>query len=181
MELRRTVGFIEIEHLKRWTFGKTVLRVMNSKNDNLKNDPNAQSIVIKIQHVNAQGNNLSSALLTGDTDAQTWRYSICQNYDKSDLSTDILLASHHGSLSFFDDPSDEKSYYLDHLNAIAPAMTIISVGDNAHGHPEDKAVKFYESKSSGSDKGNKLKRTDVHDNIKLVLKDEGGWSLWDNQ
>lgn len=181
MELRRTVGFVEVEPLKRWNFGKTILRVMNSKNDDLSDDPNAQSIVIKVQHVDAEEKNLSSALLTGDTDAQTWRLSICEKYSKADLATDILLASHHGSISFFDDPSDEKNYYLAHLEAIAPSMTIISVGDNGHGHPDAKAVKFYETHSKGSSLGNKLKRTDEHGNIRLILKDEGGWTLSDKQ
>lgn len=181
MELRRAVGFVEVEHLKRWTFGKSVLRVMNSKNDDLPDDPNAQSVVIKVQHLDEQARNLASALLTGDTDAQTWRVSILKNYTKADLSTDILLGSHHGSISFFDDPGDTENYYLAHLDAIAPAMTIISVGDNSHGHPDDKALKFYESKSRGSNKGNKLKRTDEHGHIKVVLKDEGGWSISDKQ
>lgn len=181
MELRRTIGFVEIERLKRWTFGKSLLRIMNSKNDDLPDDPNAQSIVIKVQHLDAQSQYLGSALLTGDSDAQTWRQSILRDYAKTDLSTDILLASHHGSISFFDDPADEKNYYLAHLDAISPAMTIISVGDNVHGHPDAKAVEFYESRSRGSDRGNKLKRTDEHGNIKVLLKDEGGWSLWDKQ
>ena len=74
-----------------------------------------------------------------------------------------------------------KKYYLDHLDAIAPAMTIISVGNNAHGHPDNEALKLYESRSTGSNKGNKLKRTDKHGHIKLVLEDNGGWLISDNQ
>src|SRR3989344_2581782 len=179
MDLRRTVGYVEVEKLKRWTFGKSLLRVMNSKNDGLIDDPNAQSIVIKVQHVDMQSRNLASAMLTGDSDAQTWRHSILKDYAISDLSADILLASHHGSLSFFDDPADEKHYYLAHLKAISPAMTIISVGDNGYGHPDSKAISFYEEHSKGSNKGNKIKRTDEHGNIKLALKDEGGWSILD--
>lgn len=181
MELRRTVGYREIERLKRWTFGKSLLRVMNSKNDDLPDDPNAQSIVIKVQHQDERSQSFTSALLTGDTDARTWRYSVLKHYAKSDLSTDILLASHHGSLSFFDDPADTENYYLEHLRAISPAMTIISVGDNVHGHPDPKAIKFYETHSGGSNKGTKLKRTDEHGTIKVLLDDKEGWKLWDKQ
>lgn len=181
MDLRRTVGYVEVESRKCWNFGQTKLRVMNAKNDDLADEPNAQSIVIKVEHLSSQGAILASAMLTGDTDAATWRYSIQENYSSSDLSSDILLASHHGSLSFFDDPADDQHYYLGHLKSLSPAMTIVSVGDNAHGHPESKALEFYEKHSRGSNKGTKLKRTDEHGNIRLVLKDDGGWSLNDGQ
>ena len=181
MDLRRRVGFLEVEKLKKWTFGNTILRIMNSNNDDLPNDPNAQSIVIKVQHTNSNGGYLSSAMLTGDTNAATWRYSIQKNYDKSDLSTEILLASHHGSISFFDDEKDTEHYYTNHINNMSPAMTIISVGTNSHGHPDKKAIELYEKYSRGWNQGNKLKRTDDNGNVKLILKDEGGWSLNDNQ
>ena len=105
MALRRKVGFTEVEPRTYYSSGKSVLRIMNAKNENLANNPNAQSIVIKVQHSDGTGKNLSSALLTGDTDAQAWRKFILKKYSKSDLSTDILLASHHGSISFFDDPT----------------------------------------------------------------------------
>ena len=36
---------------------------------------------------------------------------------------------------------------------------------------------FYEKYSSGLNQGNKLKRTDSNGKIKLILKDEDGWSL----
>ena len=54
MELRRTAGFVEIERRKRYTLGKSLHRIMNSKNDEVPDDPNAQSIVIKVQHLDMQ-------------------------------------------------------------------------------------------------------------------------------
>lgn len=69
------------------------------------------------------------------------------------------MAAHHGSISFFDDPDDEKHYYTTHIQAISPAMTIISVGKNNYGHPDETAVKFYRKYSTGSDNGNKVYRT----------------------
>lgn len=177
MELRRTAGYVEVEARKRYDYGNTRLRIMNSKNDNLPDDANAQSIVIKVVHRdNAADIDYGSVFLTGDTDAVTWK-DIRKNYTDSDLSCSILLASHHGALTYFDDPSDEQSYYTSHLQAKNPAMTIISVGDNPHGHPDEKAIKFYEMYSTGSDKGNKVYRTDVQGNMCVTLNDGGGWNL----
>lgn len=177
MDLRRSVGFLEVERRKYYDYGNTRLRVMNSKNDDLPDNANAQSIVIKVVHHDARRDvNHDSVLLTGDTDAVAWQ-SIRSYYADGDLSCSLLLASHHGSITFFDDPSDEKNYYVAHVNAMKPAMTIVSVGDNGHGHPHDKALELYKKYSTGSNKGNKIKRTDMHGTLRLELKDDGGWSL----
>lgn len=177
MELRRKVEAKEVESLKRYDYGNTRLRIMNAKNDDLADNANAQSIVIKVVHRDSKNDkDHASVLLTGDTDAATWKV-IRKRYNDVDLSCSLLLASHHGSLSYFDDPSDEKYYYLDHLKAKSPAMTIVSVGKNGHGHPDKKALELYEKHSSGSHKGNKICRTDVHGHISVTLKDGGGWSL----
>lgn len=173
MGLRRRVTYKTINRLKRWEFGKTLLRVMNSNNDDLPNDPNAQSIVIKVQHRNAQGGHLSSALLTSDTDACTWRDSIQKHYKNEDLKTDILLAGHHGSITFFDDPKDTQHYYVGHISAMSPSLAIISVGNNSHGHPHPEATDLYEKYVTGTSDGTKVMRTDMHDTIKVVLDDNG--------
>jgi beta-lactamase superfamily II metal-dependent hydrolase len=116
-------------------------------------------------------------MLTGDTDAATWKH-IRGHYYDAELACSIFLASYHGSLTFFDDPSDDKYYFTDHLKAMSPGMTVISVGeDNAHGHPDSNALKFYEKYSEGSSKGNKIKRTDEHGSLLLELKNDGGWSM----
>ncbi len=178
MTLRRDVGYTEIEPRKYWDKGIVRLRIFNSKNDDLPDNANAQSIVMKVVHRHpSAGSNPASAMLTGDSDAVAWK-DIRKYYKDSELVCSILLASHHGSVTFFDDPGDEKNYYTSHLRAMSPAMTVISVGkDNAHGHPDDKALEFYEKYSTGSNKGNKLKRTDEHGSLILELKDDGGWSL----
>lgn len=178
MNLRREVGYTEIEPRKYYDKGIVRLRIFNSKNDDLSDNPNAQSIVIKVVHRHsAAGNDPASAMLTGDTDAVTWK-DIRRHYNDSDFSCSILLASHHGSVTFFDDPSNEKNYYTDHVRAMSPAMTILSVGkDNPHGHPDKKAIELYSKYSTGSSNGNKIKRTDIHGSLRLELKDDGGWSL----
>jgi competence protein ComEC len=181
MDLRRRVGCKEVEARKRWDYADTRLRIMNAKNDDLPDDPNAQSIVMKVEHRSATNNiTYDSVMLCGDTDAVTWK-DIMTHYDEGEFSSSLLLGSHHGSLTFFDDPGDEKYYYLAHIKAIKPAMTILSVGDNSFGHPDEKAIELYEKYSSGSNKGNKLYRTDLQGNMRVVLKDGGGWSLSKNR
>lgn len=177
MQLRRAVGFTEVKHKTRYDHGNTRLRIMNSRNDDLSDNANAQSIVVKVVHRDSESNtDHASALLTGDTDAVTWQ-NIRTHYNDSELSCSILLASHHGSITYFDDPADDRHYYTAHVTAKSPAMTVVSVGNNSHGHPDAKALSLYEKFSSGSNKGNKVYRTDEKGHIKLILKDGGGWTL----
>jgi competence protein ComEC len=177
MQLRRAVGFDEVKHKTRYDHGNTRLRIMNSKNDDLADNANAQSIVVKVVHRDSASDiDHASTLLTGDTDAVTWQ-NIRKYYSDSDLSCSILLASHHGSITYFDDPTDERNYYTGHVKAKSPEMTVVSVGDNAHCHPDAQALSLYEKYSRGSKQGNKVFRTDEKGHIKLILKDGGGWTL----
>jgi len=93
------------------------------------------------------------------------------------LQSSILLASHHDSIDFFDDPSDEETYYTDHIMKILPAMTLVSVCLNVNNLSDSNAMKLYEKYSTGSDQGNKVFTTQDRGTMKLTLKDEGGWSL----
>lgn len=175
MELRRAVGFEEKKKLTRQDLGMTRLRYLSAKDDRLEKNANAQGLVIKVEHWNTNSCG-SSAILTGDCDAETWRCGIMQDYGASDVSASFLMGAHHGSITFFDDPSDTQHYYTAHMQAIKPAMTIISVGDNAHGHPDKKAIELYEKYSTGSKQGNKVFTTEEKGTMKLTLKDDG-WSL----
>lgn len=175
MDLRRAVGFEEKKKQTRQDLGLTRLRYLSAKDERLEKNANAQGLVIKVEHWN-NANCGSSTILTGDCDAETWRYGIMKDYAASDVKTSILMGAHHGSITFFDDPADKEHYYTAHIDAIKPAMTIISVGDNAHGHPDKKAIELYEKHSTGSDKGNKVFTTQDKGTMKLTLKDNG-WSL----
>lgn len=178
MGLRRQVGFSEIAPRKYWDYGNTRLRVLNSKNDDLADDPNAQGIVMMVVHRDALRNiNYHSALLTADTDAVTWK-DIRRHYpNDQDLACTILVASHHGSATFFDDPSDEANYYIGHIRAMSPRMTLVSVGSNGYGHPDPNALRLYEKHSHGSPQGHKIWRTDRERTMRLDLTDDGGWWL----
>jgi competence protein ComEC len=177
MNLRRTVGHRIIKKKKFEEFGKTRFRYFSAKDDRLPKDANAQGVVIKVEQRD-ESKCLASAMLTGDSDAETWRYGIMKDYSNKDLKSSILMAGHHGSDTFFDDPNDKKNYFEAHMQAIDPYMTIVSVGKNSHGHPDKKALEFYEEYSKGSpNKGNKVFRTDNKGTMRLTLKDKGGWSL----
>ncbi len=171
MNLRRSIGR-NVEAQKIWTFGDCKLRIMNSENDDF-DDANEQSLVVKLEY----GNN--GVMLAGDTSYRSWKEFVEKKYSNNDLSSDILLASHHGSISFFDDPNDEQNHYVSHIKKINPAMTIISVGDNDT-HPDENAVKLYKKYSRGSNKGNKIRMIKDDGNILLTLK-EGSWNLKINQ
>jgi len=174
MDFRRNMGdevwIAKPNHILK---AKPNVKILNGVRDGL-DDPNSQSIVLHIS------NNNSSVLLSGDTDAIVWKdYIMKEASDK--IKSDILLASHHGSLTFFDDTRDEKYHYVSHIQAISPSMTIISVGTNPHGHPDKKALEYYDKYSKGSNLGNKVYRTDEKGNIKLELKDDDGWNLTGEQ
>lgn len=174
MDLRRTVGYDVAKAWTYYTYGATVIRTMNGANAALADDANAQSIVLKVEN---RGTGTASALLTGDSDASVWKNSILPMYG-DEVHSSVLLGSHHGSLTFFDDPANERYYYIDHLKRIAPTLTVLSVGPNVHGHPEPKALDFYRSNSSGTTAGVtglRLLRTDEVGNMRLDLHDDGSW------
>jgi len=173
MDLRRRVGYREIEARTYDTYGDTKFRWMNSKCEDYS-DPNEQSIVLKLEHDGG-----SSCLLAGDTNFRPWKEKIMLFY-RQNVGSNIFLAPHHGSLTFFDDPSDSKNYYIEHIKTISPAMTLISVGPNVHGLPDAKAVELYKKYSTGSAQGNKVFTTEDNGNMRLVLESET-WTLSPNQ
>ena len=177
MDLRRLVGSRVIKKKTRDDFGRTRFRFLSAQDERLPDNANAQGIVIKVEQRNAaKDRSEGSAMLPGDSDAETWRHGILADYAKSVVSSKILMAAHHGSISFFDDP-DDSYYYTAHLAAIRPAMTLVSVGSNSHGHPSETALNYYRKYSTGSDKGNKVYRTDTKGTMKLKLKSGGGWNI----
>ena len=182
MRLRRKVGSKVIGKQKRWDFGNTRLRCLSAKDDRLSSNANAQGIVLKVeQRTSVKSTVEGSTILSGDCDAETWKYGILKDYRSTEVSCDILLGGHHGSITFFEDPDDDEKYYVGHMKAMSPAMSIISVGENSYGHPDEDALNLYEKYSSGSNKGNKVYRTDQQGTMKLTLKSGGGWSLSINQ
>ncbi|MDD6793858.1 MAG: hypothetical protein PUE01_00355 [Clostridiaceae bacterium] len=114
----------------------------------------------KIQHTNSMVLLLEyggrKMLLTGDSDWKSWKEKIVPNfatYNDNYENVDILIASHHGSRSFFTDENsndtiDEEenpdTTYLESIKLINPVITLISCGDyKEYHHPNDDAMKLY--------------------------------------
>lgn len=99
-------------------------------------------------------------LLTGDSGWESWRDKIVPNFKGKTGSyenTDILIASHHGSRSFFtsadtiNEEENPDNTFTEHLKQIKPKITLISCGnyDYKDYHlPNDEAVKLYKKYTS---------------------------------
>lgn len=175
MEIRRRVGQ-EVLAGNHWVMNNdpNVYAYVLNGNTQGETDTNRQSLVLKISYYG------SSVLLPGDTDSKIWRDSIVPQFGDL-LKSNILLASHHGSYSFFE--YNDDYYYRGHMDLINPQMTVISVGeDNPHNHPNDKALALYEKHSTGDETfGHKVFRTDEHKDIALELRGHGAWFMETHQ
>lgn len=112
----------------------------------------------KIQHTNSVVLSIrysgKSILVASDSDWKAWKEKIVPNFKNSDLlRTNILVASHHGSRSFFTDEEENDcidpeenptTTYIESICHIEPSITLISCGeyDQSH-HPNTEAVKIY--------------------------------------
>ena len=177
MALRRDVKNFIIKRRMFEISGKTRLLFMSDADKRVPNNVNDQGIVIKVEQRSQMGDScLTSVMLPGDSNAQVWRDGILKDYTTHEVRSSILMAAHHGSKSFFEIPGD-LYYYTSHIEAIKPAMVIISVGANTHGHPDKQALSLYEKYATGSGHGHKVARTDQRGTMKLTLKTEGSWAL----
>ena len=162
-----------------YDFGTTRVRIMNSKNDDLPDDPNAQSVVIKVENWYG-GHIVNSLMLTGDSDTRTWERSIIPFYGEQVTST-VLMGSHHGADDFVREPNGDL--YLQNMRAIRPRVTVVSVGDNSYGHPDPFSLLVYNLFSMGADwviggpARLKVLRTDLHGTLRLQLHDNGSWVI----
>lgn len=99
-------------------------------------------------------------LLTGDSDWKAWKENIVPNFEDETVNyedTDILIASHHGSRTFFTNKEeiDEENYpddtFTESIKHINPITTLISCGDyEQYHHPSDDALSLYEDYTSNS-------------------------------
>lgn len=180
MQLRRTVGSNVVKRQTRYDYGRTRIRILSSTDERLQKNPNAQGIVLKIEQRTSDMSTVQgSAILPGDSDAQTWRNAIMKDYSPADVKTDILMGGHHGSISFFDDPADTKNYYLEHIRSMSPALSVISVGDNSFGHPHSKSLVFYNLHSTGTKAhSKKVYRTDTDGSMTYSIYDDGSGNFY---
>lgn len=117
----------------------------------------------KIQHTNSIVLSIKyagrSILLPGDSDWKAWKEKIIPNFANTGLlDSEVLIASHHGSRSFFTDENvndtidpeaNPETTYIESLEYIKPTITIISCGEyqTTH-HPNKDALKLYKKHTS---------------------------------
>ncbi|MDO8733552.1 MAG: ComEC/Rec2 family competence protein [Elusimicrobiota bacterium] len=105
------------------------VKVLSPRKNNLFEDPNNNSIVLKITYKNV------SFLFTGDAEALA-EDEIVGNYKKSELSSVILKVPHHGS------KTSSTEYFLDAVN---PEVAVISCGRyNRFRHPHPDTVRRFD-------------------------------------
>lgn len=118
----------------------------------------------KIQHTNSMVllivYNGRKLLLTGDSDWKSWKEQIVSNFAEIEPNyenTDILIASHHGSRSFFTDEEtiDADKYpdttYIESIELINPVITLISCADYNYKNyhlPNKEAMALYKKYTS---------------------------------
>ena len=172
MRLRNDVGSRIIEKQTKYDYGRTRLQFLSAKDDRLPKNANDQGLVLKVEQRNPDMSRvMASTILSGDGSYAVWKDGIMKDYDSSQLSCNIVMAAHHGSLDFFDDPSSNH-YYVNHVKAMTPAMAIVSVGPNNYGHPDATALRLYRENSRGLDNGDKIYRTDRQQHRE---NDSQGW------
>ena len=89
-------------------------------------------------------------------DWKCWKEGIVptfSGYEHNYENTDILIASHHGSRSFFTDEElnenineedNPDSTYVESIRLIKPKITLISCGEySVHHHPNKEALALY--------------------------------------
>lgn len=115
---------------------------------------------VKIQHTNSIVLKITyggtAILLTGDSDWKSWKEKIVPNFRET-VKSDILIASHHGSRSFFTDEANDTidiqknpdTTYLEAIKYINPDVTLISCGKyETYHHPNKEAKDLYKQYSS---------------------------------
>jgi competence protein ComEC len=83
-------------------------------------------------------------MIPGDADRDAWEKHITE-YHAERIKSDILVAPHHGSRSFFK-CNEEESPYLEALKVIAPSYVIISAPtpqESPYSHPDADALELY--------------------------------------
>lgn len=128
-----------------------------------RRDVHDQCVVVSVRE------NDDSLLIVGDSRWVEWQNRLVEDYGEL-LSHDMLLASHHGSRTFFTDDEDDQDPYLGGLKAISPKVVLVAVGENSHGHPHEDALKHYE------DEAEAVFRTDEWGTL-IAESSENGWVI----
>lgn len=128
---------------------------LNSSKHNLEDtcsddeslEQHRKSIVLLLSYANRK------VLLTGDSDFYIWNKYITQKYSDIYKNSTLLVASHHGSRSFFSSSEDDciDENYLRFVGLISPVVTLISCADYNYKDyhlPNKEALEIYQSITS---------------------------------
>ena len=122
-------------------------------------DINNASIVLKVTITHPEQETLTVAILGADAEITAWQQILTEH--SQDLQADLLKVSHHGSQH----GTDQQA-----LTAICPKYSVISVGNNPHGHPNPRTLELIEAHTS-----ERVFRTDV-DGTCVFESDGLSWS-----
>ncbi len=142
----------------------------------------------RIQHVNSVVLSIEysgkSILLPSDSNWLAWKEKIVPNFKDSDLlDDDILVASHHGSRSFFTDPAENDTIsqednpdttYLESISYINPSITLISCGEKeTANHPNAEALEIYKKNTAHE----QVYTTNAKGTLAGFIDSEGNWTV----
>lgn len=140
-------------------------------------------IVLSIKYAN------KSILLTGDSDWYAWKNDIVPLFQNTNiLESQLLVASHHGSRSFFTETSGDnegidiekypETTYLDALDYIKPIVTLVPCGlcQEPHNLPNTEAMSIYRQKTA---QGNVKQVYTTYDKGHMVgfINNIGNWTI----
>lgn len=137
-KIQATVG-------KEWTFGPGKIRVLQAYNG--FDDSNQNSVVTKLTYGETE------VLFTGDCDKECETLLLGK-----DIEADILRVVHHGT---------KFGTGIDLLEKVNPSIGIISVGDNAYGHPTEETLDIL------AQEGVIIYRTDLLGDIRIKINEKG--------
>ena len=147
------------------SYGDTDVYVLSSANDFVSEGNHYLSEAAdKIQHTNCMVLLLKFAgrkmLLTGDSDWKAWKENIVPNFKNAIVNfknSDILIASHHGSRTFFtseeevDEAKHPDTTYTESIRLIKPKVTLISCAEyeyKGYHLPNKEAMRLYKEYTS---------------------------------
>ena len=148
------------------SFGKADIYCLAAEADFVESTKYSQILesAVKIQHTNSMVLLVvykeRKLLMTGDSDWKSWKEQIVPNYRDKVINyenIDILIASHHGSRSFFTDAdtidldSNPNTTYIESIELINPIITLISCADYEYKNyhlPNKEAMKLYKEHTS---------------------------------
>jgi Predicted hydrolase (metallo-beta-lactamase superfamily) len=174
--LNSTQDYSETETYKSLSEVNRLIESGLLSEDRLKEQHN-NSIVLTISY------NRFRLLLTGDSDWDSWKNFIIPKFKESSLiGSDILIASHHGSRSFFTSEENEhinindnpETTYLDSISYINPTMVLVPCGDyTQYHHPNKEAMEIYKTRSSH----NQVYTTNNEGSFESVVYSRHKWAV----